>query len=164
MRPPRCLCVCESHDNNFWMPDSIFMKLDMYIMALEPISTAYFINPSRQALCLCILLFLSNGSAKRYRRNEYTRNNTRIVGGIVFYAVRIVSKESRRLVLQTTFFIVILDFVKSQFLFKATVSWKLVVFPSLRDVISWRIQPIFQILSFVKMGNVRWSCPYSWLI
>jgi hypothetical protein len=27
------------------MPEPIFMKLGMYIMAPEPISTAYFINP-----------------------------------------------------------------------------------------------------------------------
>jgi hypothetical protein len=30
------------------MPEPIFMKLGMYIMACEPISAAYYINPSPQ--------------------------------------------------------------------------------------------------------------------
>jgi hypothetical protein len=30
------------------------MKLDMYIMAAEPISTAYFINTSHQSVCLYV--------------------------------------------------------------------------------------------------------------
>jgi hypothetical protein len=30
------------------------MKLGMYIMAPEPISTAYFINPSHQSVCLFV--------------------------------------------------------------------------------------------------------------
>jgi hypothetical protein len=36
------------------MAEPIFMKLGMYIMAPEPISTAYFINPSRQSVCLYV--------------------------------------------------------------------------------------------------------------
>jgi hypothetical protein len=32
------------------MPEPIFMKLGMYIMAPEPISTAYFRNPSTSLL------------------------------------------------------------------------------------------------------------------
>jgi hypothetical protein len=31
------------------MTEPIFMKLGMYIMAPEPISVAYFINPSHQS-------------------------------------------------------------------------------------------------------------------
>jgi hypothetical protein len=34
------------------MPEPIFIKFDMYIMAPEPISTAYFINPSHYSVCL----------------------------------------------------------------------------------------------------------------
>jgi hypothetical protein len=30
------------------------MKLGMYIMETEPISTAYFVNPSRQSVCLYV--------------------------------------------------------------------------------------------------------------
>jgi hypothetical protein len=48
MISPYCLCVCESpHHNNFWISESIFMELGTYINAPEPISTAYFLNPSR---------------------------------------------------------------------------------------------------------------------
>jgi hypothetical protein len=41
MRPPWCLYI---HPINFWVPEPIFMKLGIYIMAPEPISMAYFIN------------------------------------------------------------------------------------------------------------------------
>jgi hypothetical protein len=34
------------------MAESIIMKLGTYIMAPEPISTAYFINLSHQSVCL----------------------------------------------------------------------------------------------------------------
>jgi hypothetical protein len=54
---------------------------------------------------MCIpLSSLGNGSVKkkRYRDHEYTRNNGKIVGSVVLYAVRVVSKESRRLVLPRT--------------------------------------------------------------
>jgi hypothetical protein len=40
--------------------------------------------------------------AKQQLDNEYTRNNRIIVGPVVFYAVRVVSKESKRLVLPRT--------------------------------------------------------------
>jgi hypothetical protein len=38
--------------NNFRMPEPIFMKLGVYITAPEPISIAYFINPSHQSVCV----------------------------------------------------------------------------------------------------------------
>jgi hypothetical protein len=41
------------------------------------------------------LSLLGNGSVKRYRCNEYTLNNRGIVTSVVFYAVRVVSKERR---------------------------------------------------------------------
>jgi hypothetical protein len=45
-------------------------------------------------VCLCILLsLLGNGSVNTFQRQR------RIVGGIVFYAVRVLSKEGGRLVL-----------------------------------------------------------------
>jgi hypothetical protein len=52
MLSPCCLCVCVPPFINFWMPELIFIKLRMYIMAPETISTAYFINPSPQSLCV----------------------------------------------------------------------------------------------------------------
>jgi hypothetical protein len=36
---------------HFWMAESIFMKLGIYIVAPELISAAYFINPSHQSVC-----------------------------------------------------------------------------------------------------------------
>jgi hypothetical protein len=81
-------CLCIRHIN-LRMPEPIIMKLGIYIMTPEPISTAYFINPSHQSVCLYMypLSLLGNGSVKRYRENEYTRNKRRIVGGVVLYAI-----------------------------------------------------------------------------
>jgi hypothetical protein len=39
---------------NFWMAEPIFINLCMYIMAPEPISTAYFTNPLHVSLCLYV--------------------------------------------------------------------------------------------------------------
>jgi hypothetical protein len=126
MRSPSCLCVCVSPLSTF---QSILMKLGMYIMAPEPNSTAYFINPShRPCVCMCIphsvarhrlgehvpaatkncwwcrflcgpylikgesvglcipLSLLGNNSVKAFPRQR------RIVGGVIFYAVRVLSK------------------------------------------------------------------------
>jgi hypothetical protein len=61
------------------MPERVFMKLGLYIMAPEPISTANFINPSHQSLCLYVyprISLLGNGFVKH--GNEYTSNNRRI--------------------------------------------------------------------------------------
>jgi hypothetical protein len=48
------------------MPEPIFMKLDMYIMAPEPFSMLYCINPIYQSLCLLyvypLVLLLGSGS------------------------------------------------------------------------------------------------------
>jgi hypothetical protein len=52
MRSPCCLCVCMSVNPaiNFRMPEPIIMKLGMYMMAPEPISTEYFINSSHLSM------------------------------------------------------------------------------------------------------------------
>jgi hypothetical protein len=42
--------VCESPPINFWIPEPIFMKFGMYIMASEPVLTAYSINSSHQSV------------------------------------------------------------------------------------------------------------------
>jgi hypothetical protein len=103
MRSPCCLCIYVAPPP-FWMPKPIFIKLRTYIMVSELISTAYFIISSHQSVCLyvCPLWFLGNCSVKtlqQYCGNEYIRNNRRIVGRVVFYAVLILPKESRLLVL-----------------------------------------------------------------
>jgi hypothetical protein len=120
------------------------MKLGMYIVTPEPISTAYFLNPSIN-LYMCIppiiarqwlrkfFPYFGRKAAARYTSSsgkEYTQNR-RIIGwaclfiplsflgngsvnafplqrgiveGVVFYAVQVVSKESRPLVLLRTCF------------------------------------------------------------
>jgi hypothetical protein len=86
------------------MPELIFTKLGTDIMATEPVSKAYFINPSHQCVCLCVyasyrckataLLIVSllsvqgNSSVNtlpRQWKNYWIRH---------FYAVRVLSKES----------------------------------------------------------------------
>jgi hypothetical protein len=52
MQSPCCLCVRVSHLMNFWMPELIFMRPGIYIMAPEPISMAYFFSPSDRSVCL----------------------------------------------------------------------------------------------------------------
>jgi hypothetical protein len=52
MRSPYCLCLWNTHLINFWVSEPIFLKLGMYIISAESISTAYFINPSH--LCLYV--------------------------------------------------------------------------------------------------------------
>jgi hypothetical protein len=83
--------VCIPHIN-FWTPEPIFMKLGMYIMTPEPISTAYFINPSYQSVCI-VLSLLGNGSVNTSWWQTNTRNR-RITGRVVFCAVCVVPKES----------------------------------------------------------------------
>jgi hypothetical protein len=49
------LCVSvNATPFNYLITEPIFMKLDMYVMATEPISTAYYINPSHQFVCLYV--------------------------------------------------------------------------------------------------------------
>jgi hypothetical protein len=104
-----CLCIPPM---NFRLAESVFMKRGIYIMAPEPISTVYFINPSHQSFCLYVyslsllgnclvkisLSLLGNGSVKtlpRQRIRTQQKNNCwtrRFLCG----PYRI--KESRRLV------------------------------------------------------------------
>jgi hypothetical protein len=53
LRGHHAVCVSVYLSLNFRMPEQIFMELGMYIMAPEPISMAYFINPSYQNVPLC---------------------------------------------------------------------------------------------------------------
>jgi hypothetical protein len=77
---------------NFRKPEPIFIKFGMYVIAPEPISTANYINPSHQSVCLNAYV-----ATQRLGINVTAATNThnrRIVGCIVFYAVRVVSKDS----------------------------------------------------------------------
>jgi hypothetical protein len=82
------------------------MKLGMHIMAPEPASTAYFINPFLQYVCLYVYPLIV--ARQRLGKNVAAVTNThthkrRIVECVIFYAVRVVSRESRRSVLPRTF-------------------------------------------------------------
>jgi hypothetical protein len=67
----------------------------MYIMTPEPISPAYFINPSHLSVCLYVY-------PPTVARQCVGKSNNRTVGRIVFYVVCVVSKESRQLVILRT--------------------------------------------------------------
>jgi hypothetical protein len=54
------------------MPEPVFMKLGMYTMALEPISTAYFISPSHQSVSVCVPLIVAR---KRLGTNATAATN-----------------------------------------------------------------------------------------
>jgi hypothetical protein len=75
------------------MPEPICMELDMNIMATESISTAYFTNPSRQSVFVCVPIVARQRLGKRVPAAANTRNNRKIVGCVIFYAVRVLSKE-----------------------------------------------------------------------
>jgi hypothetical protein len=68
--------------------------------APEPISTAYFINPSHQSACL----YAYPPIVARQRLGKSVPRKRRIVGDVL-YAVRVVSKKSRRLGLPRIFHI-----------------------------------------------------------
>jgi hypothetical protein len=72
------------------------------MMAPELISTVYFINPSRQCVCVCILPTVARKwLCKQFPASANTRSNRRTVRCIVFYAVCVISKESLWVFLHT---------------------------------------------------------------
>jgi hypothetical protein len=82
------------------MAKPVVMKLVTYVLTPDFISTAYFINPSHQSACLYAYSHIT--ARKRLGKNVTAATNTRnsrIVWCVVFYAVRVVWKESRQLVL-----------------------------------------------------------------
>jgi hypothetical protein len=77
------------------MAEPVFMKLDIYIMAHEPISVAYFISPSHQSVCLYVypLSLHRQPLSRNVIAATNTCDNRIIVGRIVFYAVCVVSMK-----------------------------------------------------------------------
>jgi hypothetical protein len=86
------------------MPEPVFMKLCMFIMATEPISTAYFTNPSNLPMCLYVypsycckatarLSVSLQRLCKHVPETTNARCNSRIVGRLIFYGVRVLSKS-----------------------------------------------------------------------
>jgi hypothetical protein len=75
------------------MPEPMFMKLGIYIMANEPIWTSWIPHIN---LCVCLCIPFS-GARQRLSNHVPAATNThnrRIVGHVVFCAVRVSSKES----------------------------------------------------------------------
>jgi hypothetical protein len=72
------------------------MKVGMYIMPPEPISTAYFIiKPSISlCVCICILIVARQRLGKNFTASTNTLSNGRIVVRVIFYAVRVVEEEN----------------------------------------------------------------------
>jgi hypothetical protein len=80
------------------MPEQIFIKFGMYIMAPEPISTAYFVNPSHHSICIYMYhIFVPR---QRLVKKVTVAKN---IHTSLSVAVRIVSKERRLLVLPRTY-------------------------------------------------------------
>jgi hypothetical protein len=59
---------------DFRMAETISMKLGMYIMAPEPISMAYLINPSYQSVCLYV--YPPIAARQRLGKNVTAATNT----------------------------------------------------------------------------------------
>jgi hypothetical protein len=123
------VCVCESPLLTFKRPNQSIWNF-VCIHAPEHISVAYLINPFHQSVCMCMRSIVARRwLGKHVPAATNTRNSMRIVGrlclcillsllginsvktfprqrriirGVVFFEVRVVSKESRRLVLTRT--------------------------------------------------------------
>jgi hypothetical protein len=72
------------------------MKLGMYIMTPESISTAYFINPSHQSVCLYV--YSPIVVKQRLGKNVTAATNSQaiieeLLNVSFFYAIRVVSRR-----------------------------------------------------------------------
>jgi hypothetical protein len=87
---------------SFRFLEPVFMNLGMYILATEPITTAFSIYVVTQSISLLCI----RPSAYRLRLSgnvttaTNTRKNRRIIAGVLFYSVRDISNESGRLRLE----------------------------------------------------------------
>jgi hypothetical protein len=81
---------------NFWIPEPIFMNLGAYNLTPMPIST-----PAHQSVCLYVYppLVARQRLGKDVWASTNTRNNMRMVGRVVSYMVRVLSKEIMLLIL-----------------------------------------------------------------
>jgi hypothetical protein len=102
-----CLCICEFYLTNFGTPEPIFMKFSIYIKSHEPILLksvpsicvslcASVLSLVGKCLINCISLFVDRQLlVELHPTKECTHNNRRIVGRVVSYAIRVVSKERK---------------------------------------------------------------------
>jgi hypothetical protein len=107
MRSPCSLCLCVPMRlciRVFAYPPYQLLSagnLVMYITTRKPISTAFFMNPSHQSVCLYVHLPIV--ATQWLDENVPVATNTQAIRErVVFYAVRVLSKETRRLVLHRT--------------------------------------------------------------
>jgi hypothetical protein len=97
--------LCDLHVTNFWITEPTFIKFGMYkSWHLSPSQrhTSYIPNIVCVSICASHYRCLATARYKRHHGSIYTRNNRRIAGQVVFYAIRVLPKESRRLVLPRT--------------------------------------------------------------
>jgi hypothetical protein len=81
-----CVVYACENPRNFWMPEPIFIKLSMYIMAPEPISMVYLTNPFHQSVCVCIPPIVARQRlGKQVSAATNTRNNKIIVGRVCLW-------------------------------------------------------------------------------
>jgi hypothetical protein len=92
-----CLCV---YKYPLLIPEPVFMKLDMYNMTPEPISTAYFINFSHQSVLSVARQRL--GKNVTAETNTHTTIEDLLPPSFLYSTCRM--EESRRLVPTRTFY------------------------------------------------------------
>jgi hypothetical protein len=75
MRGQSCLFVYVIRPINLGIPEPIFMKLGMYFVISDPISSAHLINSLHQSVRLNVypLSLPGNGLVNRLLGNEYTK-------------------------------------------------------------------------------------------
>jgi hypothetical protein len=100
-------CVSMHHPYQIWMPEPIFMKLGMYVIAPNTISMACFINPFHQSVSVCVSL-LGKGSPKKLLRQRIYTQNKRTVR-LVFYSAQVISKEKETINYSRNFFFPLID-------------------------------------------------------
>jgi hypothetical protein len=89
-----CLAVCVSRLINFWMSNQALWNLVYISWHLSQSRRRTSLNP---AISLCVCTFINPIVARQQLGKHVpaavdTGNNRRIVRGVVFYAVRVVSK------------------------------------------------------------------------
>lgn len=78
-----CMSVINPPHIHFSMPEPIFMKFGMYIMAPESISAAYFINSSlHSCVCMCIPSIVARQRLGKHVLAAMNTRNSGIVGRV----------------------------------------------------------------------------------
>jgi hypothetical protein len=100
MESPCSLCLCIPISTFGYLNQSSWNLVCTYIMAPEPISMAYFINPTHQSVCLYVYPPII--ARQQLSRNITAAMNTHATINELLDASLSISKESRRLILTRT--------------------------------------------------------------